>query len=248
MLLKTQRRSHLLRCMRPILAPAPLSRRGALGHVPVHLRYFLQRFVAPTGGRSGDHGFPSALTMLNHVSEIVMFVVRVPLLVIVHVVFDIVGKEEGVVIDFAEPLGPIGVMLVDVHPRPPHLLPYVPTDLLFLLSASSLVGFEAIVPRAGHVDENDVFGEGAGREGRVVEVSPVGVVGDFIAFEFAADDGVGEEVDGVAALAPRGHDGVVHFFVPDEGDHAVDSVVGVVVADVVVVAVVAAILDVSRSR
>jgi len=175
-------------------------------------------------------------------SEIVMFVVRIPLLIVPNEIFEIFRKEERVVIDFAKPFGSIRMMLVHIHPRSPHFLPDVTTNFLKLHSV--FIGFVTIVPRAGHVDENDIFGKCSRRKGGVVEISALGIVDDFISLQFTPDDGIGEEVDGVAALAPRGHDDFVEISVPYEWDHAVHSVLWVfVVISLITIVICSFVVD-----
>mmetsp|Transcript_27071 Transcript_27071/g.58227 ORF Transcript_27071/g.58227 Transcript_27071/m.58227 type:complete len:225 (+) Transcript_27071:123-797(+) len=104
MLLQTMRRTRLLRRLRPILAPPPLSPLRPLRHRPVYVGDVIEGLATPTRGSSGDHGLASLLAMLDHVSEVVIFVESVPFFV-VDEVFDVVGEEEGVVVYFAEPFG-----------------------------------------------------------------------------------------------------------------------------------------------
>ena len=162
-----------------------------------------------------------------------MLVVRIPMLVISHKVFQIFGEEESVVINFAKPFGSIQMMLRHVNPRPPHFLPNV-SAYLFLFR----LGIDASVPRPRHVHKDDILWKCPRWEFRIMPVpfeslhatadsNGCFLLRDFIPTQRTTDDGIREEVDDVASFAPRGHDDVVEFGIPDERNHAVNSVVGV---------------------
>ena len=171
-------------------------------------------------------------------SEIMMFVDWIPLFIIANEIFEIVGKEVRVVVDFAEPFGLMGVMVGDVDPGSPHFLPDVTAYLdlfLFIIFTFTIIivicciGGSAIIPRSRHVHKDNILRKRPQWKLGVMFVIPLIVdISQYgIPLDSFADYWIGEEINDVASFAPRVHDGVVELFVPDEGYHAVDSIVGV---------------------
>jgi hypothetical protein len=59
------------------------------------------------------------------VPKVMMFRLGIPRFIVLDVVLQVFGEEEGIVVYFTEPFGSVGVMVCDVEPGSPHFLPYV---------------------------------------------------------------------------------------------------------------------------
>ena len=85
------------------------------------------------------------------------------------------------------------------------------------------------VPRTRHGNKMDIVRKSPLRKLGVVH-EPHRLVCHYLIspkLPIGHDFGVGQEVDYVASFSPRVHDDVVYLLVPDEGDHAVDSIFGI---------------------